>query len=385
VGGSSPLPSRRCDMHVLVASALQASSHWAHAINTVKMAEGFAKLGHKVTILCRQSAEGKLPPEKLGDVYGLRENLRWTQVPDVLLGRPVGQHWGFALLASPVALWEGPELVFARSYVFPWVTSKLGIPTVAESHAHPRNSTAPFLRFVEATKHRGFRLCVTISQRLADHYHTLGVPREKLIVLPDAVDVELFQEPHQLPASPYQDDGPNVTYAGHLYDYKGIPTILETARQLPDVRFHLVGGWPKDVEQHKRRARELRLDNVTFHGLKPHASVPPFLWHADVLLLPPSLHHPSAEWTSPLKLGEYLASGTPVVATRIPALRDWLTRQEVEFVEPDNPRDLAEGIQRVLHSRGRAESLSTAGRVKARSLSYEKRAEAILEHSGFGP
>ena len=41
----------------------------------------------------------------------------------------------------------------------------------------------------------------------------------------------------------------------------------------------------------------------------------------------------SSAWTSPLKLAEYLASGSPVVATRIPALLDWITDTEVELVD----------------------------------------------------
>jgi glycosyltransferase involved in cell wall biosynthesis len=168
-------------------------------------------------------------------------------------------------------------------------------------------------------------------------------------------------------------------YVGHLYDYKGIPTVLESAARLPDVHFHLVGGWPEDIHRQQRRTQELRLASVTFHGLKPHSAVPRFLWHADVLLLPLSQHHPSAAWTSPLKLGEYLASGTPVVATDVPALRDWVTDDEVEFVPPDDAGALAEGIRRVLRDKARAEQLRVAGLRKAQDFSYKRRAIAILE------
>ena len=43
-------------MRIVVGSALKASSQWAHAINTVKMAEGFARLGHDVTVICQAPA-----------------------------------------------------------------------------------------------------------------------------------------------------------------------------------------------------------------------------------------------------------------------------------------------------------------------------------------
>jgi glycosyltransferase involved in cell wall biosynthesis len=147
--------------------------------------------------------------------------------------------------------------------------------------------------------------------------------------------------------------------------------------------FHFVGGWQEDIDRQQQRAKELKLQNVVFHGLKPQVDVPNFLWHADVLLLPPSQHHRSAAWTSPVKLGEYLASGTPVVATDILALKDWLTDEEVEFVRPDCPEALARGISRLLSERSRVEQLRVAGLKKAQALSYEKRAEAILQYCGL--
>lgn len=370
-------------MRILVASAFEASSHWAHAINTVKMAQGFARLGHEVTIICRHSQRGKVPSEKLAQSYGVTESLRWIQLPNQVFRYPVSQHWSFGLLALLATFWLCPNLVFARNYIFPWLTSRIGFATVAESHAHPGGNTSPFLRLVTATEHSAFRLWVTISQRLADYYHSLGVPIEKVIVLPDAVDLALFQRPDQLPPSPYPDGAPIAAYAGHLYDYKGIPTIVEAASLLPKVQFHLVGGWPDDVIRHRAKSQEVGLSNVTLHGVKPHAEVPPFLWHADVLLLPPSQYHPSAAWTSPLKLGEYLASGVPVVCTDIPALRDWVTDKEVEFVSPDDPKALVEGIRRVLCDKTRAEGLRRAGLLKAQDMSYERRAETILNRSGL--
>jgi glycosyltransferase involved in cell wall biosynthesis len=374
-------------MRILVVSAFEALSHWAHAINTIKMAQGFARLGHQVSIVCHQCPEGKVPPRTLAESYGLTAPIHWVQLPSIrwpqppqrLFRRFAVEHWNFALLALPVALWKRPDLVLARNYIFPWLSSKLGMTTVAEAHTQTRRSNKPFLRLVAASRHRAFRLWITTSECLTDYYHSLGVPREKLVVLQNGVDLRLFQRPPYLPASPFSNDGPNIVYTGHLYDYKGIPTILEAAAQLSNVHFHLVGGWPDDISRQKQRARELGLTNVTFHGLKPHSAIPLFLWHANVLLLPPSAHHPSAAWTSPVKLGEYLASGVPVVATSIPALRDWLTDAEAKFVDPDDPKSLAQGIIDILKDPEYATALSQQGLKKAETLSYEHRAERILQ------
>jgi glycosyltransferase involved in cell wall biosynthesis len=343
------------------------------------MAHGFAQRGHEVTVVCYRPSEKRVSQAELAHIYGLRKPVRWIQVPRKLLQRPIGQHWEFCLLALPVVLLMRPDLVFARSYIFPWLSSKVGIPTVVESHAPLDNRTAPFLHLVDAASHRNLRLWVTISGRLADHYRSLGVPRDKLIVLPDGADISFFSRPSVLPPSPYTHHAPIAVYTGHLYDYKGIPTILETAALRPDVQFHLVGGWPEDVARQQARIELMGLSNVTLHGLKAQVEIPPFLWHANALLLPPSANHPSAAWTSPLKLGEYLASGTPTVATSIPALRDWLSEDEVEFVNPDDPGALAAGITEVLKDRIYARNLTRRGLEKVRNFSYESRAQRILD------
>jgi glycosyltransferase involved in cell wall biosynthesis len=368
-------------MRILVAAAFEAGSQYAHAINTVKMAQGFALLGHEVTILCKESSAGKLDATKLSHDYGAPESIGWALTPSRALGRPIGFNWDYAALALIAALKVRPHFVYARNYILPYLTSLLGWPTVAETHAHPDNETKAFRRMLKGTSNRNFRLLVTISKSLADAYRARGVAPEKILVLPDAADTELFRRPEQLPASPYNGKKSIVAYAGHLYDYKGIPAVLEAAALLPQAQFHFVGGFPEDIARQTERAKSLGLSNVFFHGMRPHHEVPRYLWHADALLLPPSANHPSAQWTSPVKLGEYLASGTPVVATSIPALKDLLSDEEVKFVPPDDAGALADGIRTVLDGRKYSQSLCCAAMSKAQSFSVTVRAQKILENA----
>lgn len=370
-------------MHVLVCCVFEASSQWAHAINVIKMAQGFSRLGHEVTIVCRQPPGGKVPERELGEIYGLTETVSWIQLPRRILGFPTHEKTRLlAILTLLVALRVKPDLIYARSNLFPRLSSSFGLLTIAEKHSRVGIQSPAFYQLVKATQHKNFLTWVTISHRLADYYYSQGVPNGKVCVLPDAVDLKCYQRPEELPPSPYPSDRINVAYVGHLYDYKGIPTVLEAAALLPETMFHFIGGWEEDIARQQQRAEALNLKNVTFYGLKPQVEVPGYLWHADALLLPPSQHHRSAAWTSPVKLGEYLASGTPVVATSIVALRDWLTDEEVEFVEPDNPQALANGIRTVTETPERAQQLRQAGTRKALDLSYEKRVEAVLDHAG---
>jgi len=369
-------------MRILVASAIDPSQNWAYAINTFAMAHGFAQCGHEVTIICWRPDKGAWSDERLARHYGHQESIRWVQLPQNVAGRALDGHWHFALMALPSLMFIRPDVVFSRSYIFPWLSSQLGFPTVVESHAYPDDPTPPFLRLVRGTSRKAFRLWVTGADNLAASYQQRGVPEKKLVVLPSGGSLDLFEPPDDLPSTPYPEGGPIIAYTGHLYDYKGIPTVLEAAERLPEAQFHLIGGWPEDVQRHAARVDEMGLANVTFHGLKSLPEVPAYLWHADVLLLPPSAQHPSAAWTAPIKLAEYMASGTPIVATDILGARNWVSDAEVEFVTADDSEAMASGIQAVLSGGERIQRRRERCREKARAFSYPARAEAILERVG---
>lgn len=367
-------------MRIVVASPLEAGSQWAHALNTIKMADGFTRLGHDVTLVTRRDGGSEIPHRELVEMYGIDQRLRWQQLKTTYAGVNVfRQGFPFSWKAYRVARSLNAELVYGRDFYFPWLCARAGIDAAAESHAPPGTDSLRFRTLVRASRMPSFRMWVTISETLRDYYASRGADAARIRVLPDAVDLSMFLRPADVGKNPYGAGGPNVVYAGHLYDYKGIPTILDAAGRLPDVRFHLIGGWPEDVSRHRATAAERRMHNVTFHGLRRYSEVPAFLWHADLLLLPPSADHPSAAWTSPVKLGEYLASGTPVIATDIPALRRWLTDEETQFIAADDGDAMADAVTELLGDRPRCGALSASGVALAHSLSYETRAAAVCE------
>lgn len=371
-------------MRIAVVVSLEAGVEKAYAVNSVNMAQGFAKLGHDVTLITFKHRDGRWSDEMLKEQYDLRETIRWIQLPRKFGKRFISADLSFARMAL-LQLWRlRPDFVFARSYIAPILSAKWGFPTVVESHAHTDNRTQPFLDMIEGVQNQEqLRYLITISDVLSEHYQSLGVPKNKSLVLPTGVDMARFSRPEPLPPSPYTIDKLNVAYVGHLYDYKGIPTILEASVLCPDIQFHLIGGLPEDTERIQSHINENQLDNVTLHGYKPQSDVPSYLWYADALLLPPSLNHPSARWTSPVKLGEYLASGTPVIVSGIPALQDWLTDKEVTFFTPDSAVSMSEAIQNVLQNIESTQQKVVQGFKLAESFSYRTRAQTILEKCGF--
>jgi glycosyltransferase involved in cell wall biosynthesis len=156
-----------------------------------------------------------------------------------------------------------------------------------------------------------------------------SVPSEKIVVLPNAADVERFS-PDTRTRSAVRgtlgiDNNPLILFVGGFYKWHDVGTLLEAfARVLttwPDTRLLLVG----DGEQRQammQRAVELSIeDSVQFTGLLPHSEVPQLMAAADIAVVPyPPMEHEL--WLSPLKLFEYMASGTAIIASRVGQLTE---------------------------------------------------------------
>ena len=60
-----------------------------------------------------------------------------------------------------------------------------------------------------------------------------------------------------------------VGYVGHLYKGRGIETIINCAKKLNEMTFHVVGGLIEDIEYWKNYSKTLDVDNLYFYGFVP--------------------------------------------------------------------------------------------------------------------
>lgn len=114
-------------------------------------------------------------------------------------------------------------------------------------------------------------------------------------------------------------------------------------------------------------------------GHRPHQEIPYWLKAADVLVLPNSAKEKiSRFYTSPLKLFEYMASGTPIVASDLPSIREVLNEKNAVLVKPDSPEFLTAGIMKVLENPYLSDKISKQAFQDVQNYTWEKRAEKIL-------
>jgi glycosyltransferase involved in cell wall biosynthesis len=136
-------------------------------------------------------------------------------------------------------------------------------------------------------------------------------------------------------------DAPVVLYSGNFEPYQGVDLLVEAAARVPEAQFLFMGGEPAEVARMAARAAAAGARCV-FAGKRPVAELPRFLAAADLLVSP---RRTGAN--TPFKVYTYLASGRPLVATRIATHTQLLDDTLAVLTEP-TPEGLAAGVRRVL-------------------------------------
>jgi glycosyltransferase involved in cell wall biosynthesis len=158
-----------------------------------------------------------------------------------------------------------------------------------------------------------------------------------------------------------------ILYAGSFIPRKRVLDLVEAMprvlESLPGVSLRAVGGDsdPEYANRVRARVRELGLEQRVslVHGLSYDELVDEYR-RASLLVLP------SGEETSPMVIGEAMAAGVPVVATRVGGVGYLVDEGSTGYlVEPGDVTTLAERIVDVVSAPQHAAAMGAAGRAKA--------------------
>lgn len=348
-------------------------SEKAAAIFAEASARSFEAEGYAVTILApRRRGRGKdsravyLPTL---DLFGL--------VPHALAFRI--SYFVFSLSASLYLFFTRPrtDLVYSNEALPLWVLSQFFPHTVYELHDYPEQ----YAWFYRGLLRRVRGVVVTNQIKAERVTREFALDRAKLLVEQNAVDMKMFggsvSREVARQSVGFSSDQKHVVYTGHLYGWKGVDTLAQAFRFLPpNTRVYLIGGTAEDVARMQKEY--LHTQNIIFKGNRPHEEIPLWQKAADVLVLPNTAKERiSAEDTSPMKLFEYMASGTPIVASRLPSITEIVDNTTAWLVEPDNPEALAAGIKEALASSER-EVRAARARTWVEDHTWEKRAKRLF-------
>ena len=179
---------------------------------------------------------------------------------------------------------------------------------------------------------KGYDAVILLYKALADEAKSLGVPQEKIHVIPNGIDFQDFRkntDVNGLRAKfSIQDDERILLYVGRLSDIKRLEILIALTKKLLrdglKVKTVIVGeGYSrKDLERLSSSIKR----NVVFAGYVPHDQIYKYYFMTDVFVLP------SLSEGLPTVLLEASAAGKPSVASHVNGVPDIVIHGETGFL-----------------------------------------------------
>ncbi len=255
---------------------------------------------------------------------------------------------------------ENIDLLHARSRVPAWIAffaSKAAKrPLVTTAHGY--YSKHP------ASEVMGWgRLVIVASNVMARHMvHDFGVPHTRIRFVPRGVDLARFKF---RPLTERRSGEFTVGMVSRITPLKGHPDFLKAmsvlSRNIPHLKVIIAGGVPKGKEKYLEElellTRRLGLSRtVEFIGVQEN--VPALLENMDALVLATVTQEAFGR-----SIIEAQAAGVPVVATRVGGVVD-IIEDGVNGIlcNPEDPKDMSQGVLRIYRDKALAERLSCSGR-----------------------
>jgi len=356
----------------------------ASAIHVMKMCQAMTKLGIDVELIL-QSYKRQI---NIFEYYDVKPNFKIITLPST---NSSARHVIHGALSAFYTWFKRRDFDFilTRNISYTYLSTKLfKISTIYDAH-HPLVNKAAYFAFTTFKDSKHLIRFSTNSQGLGNIYTGLGLPEDKLVVAHNGVDLERFENvPSKLESRGLLNLPTHkkiVCYSGNAYSGRGLDLVIEVALKLKDVLFLVVGGLESDIENYRNIAQKKNAENFKLVGFVHHKSVPLYLSSADVLIMPYTSRMTikggvaAAEFTSPIKLFEYMASRRPIVATALPSVKEILEDgKNALIVEPNSEDSLYYGIKRALDDRELAERLALQASNDARNYTWEERAKKIL-------
>jgi glycosyltransferase involved in cell wall biosynthesis len=347
------------------------------------LAKGLAELDKKNEYFLFTDCD----PEKDGELGGEIEKLKLSaNFKIIFINSPSRFWWNF--WALPKYLRKNPIDIFHTQYIAPfWLPKKIKLVLTIHDISfnffpeHIKKSDLFFLKMLIPRSIRRADKIITVSEserkNIIDFYK---LPPEKVDFTHNGVDFERFgkkysvEEKKKINTKYKIQDTKYILYIGTFQPRKNIPVLAEAMKNV-DAKLVLAGN--RNARNFDRRIDEAIKkhnleDKIIFPGWIDEEDKPALLQAAEGFVFP-SLYEGFG-----IPVAEAMASGTPVVCSDIPVLRE-VGEGSALFAKAEKSEDFARNIDKLLTDSDLRANLSEKGKVAVRKFSWRKTAEKTLK------
>lgn len=194
---------------------------------------------------------------------------------------------------------------------------------------------------------------VAVSTALSVALVEIGVPRQRVTVVRNGVDLELFRRrDRELVRARLGISGPAWLCVGNLVREKGHEIVIEALAGLKNERLIVIGSGPLAADLQKLAQSRGVAERITWIAHVPQESLPAYYAAADVTVLA------SSREGMPNVLLESLACGTPVIASAVGGIPEIVGSPEAGgLMDHRSPRSLLDAYRRLREAPPAAEAV----------------------------
>ena len=323
-----------------------------------QLSHGMVERGHQVSVLTLRTRGGERR-EATG-------NLTISRLPAIDLTGLIGVQLAVSVHAIPALISElrtfKPDLIhvhnlfFRNSEAAAVIARFNSTPLLLTMHLGDMGGGFTAVKALTTLYEKTVGRCIVrsadritgVSAAVASHAGVLGASSSSVQVIPNGVDTSIFHPAESVP------DMPTVLAVGRLVPNKGMDTLIksvpEVLARVPEAKFVIAGAGPMDSSLRKLTESLGVGDSVEFLGHR--SDVPDLLRGATVFARPSTLEG------RPLTVLDAMATGLPVIATRVGGTPELITDGENGFLIPvGDSHALAEAILDVLSAPERSSSM----------------------------
>ena len=191
---------------------------------------------------------------------------------------------------------------------------------------------------------------ISVSDALKEEITKIGVPSNKIVVIPNGINTELFKPMDQLECRRVVGlplDKKIILYAGNFEYVKGVDMLIDAfggLLQLRDDTLLVLLGDGSFYKKLREKAEVFNMESrVIFAGRIKHDAMRYYMNASDVFCLP------SRSEGCPNVVLEAMACGKPVVATKVGGIPELVSDSNFGIlVTPENPRYLTDALKEAL-------------------------------------
>lgn len=298
----------------------------SHIINLVN---AFRKTGVKVIPIFAGGNKGEQKAKR--KFTSLKERLPETITSLLKDLYKMFYNFQFYLKYTSIFKRAKPDFVYERWSAFHFATfllsKRLKIPYIIEINAPPvdikwftKTYFIPLIAFIQKKLVENADAVIVVSNYIKQYFTDKGLHPDKIFVLPNAVDIDIFNNKRcgRNIRSEYgiPENSVVIGFVGSMEKYHGIEVLIEASikivKKRKDVHFLLVGPFNENNNYTEFLKTEGITEFFTITGGVPFIDVPEYIAAMDICVMPHSNNY-----GSPIKIFEYGAMGKPVVAPQV--------------------------------------------------------------------